>query len=208
MWVFMGLLAPIEGDMPLLPSHILDGDGASALQSSPIGSGPWRFADRAEGGYVEYEANKDYWNMERVSPFDTLHISLVPEEDTRIALLKTGKLEVSPISTASISDVKSDGFAVDGPKNVISTAMRFFMGYDEDYLTSSLEFRKALAVSVNMPEIVAVNFARKRRPWRPAQRCSRRHRPAMSRLCLTTNTTLSRRARYWSRQATRANPSI
>ena len=157
--VFMGLLAPIEGDMPLLPSHILDGDGVSALPSSPIGSGPWRFADRAEGGYVEYEANKDYWNMERVSPFDALHISLVPEEDTRNALLKTGKLEVSPISTASISDVKSDGFAVDGPKNVISTAMRFFMGYDEDYLTSSLEFRKALAVSVNMPEIVAVNFA-------------------------------------------------
>ncbi len=156
--VFMALLAPVEGDMPLLPAHILDGDGASALHSSPIGSGPWHFTGLSEGNYVEYEANKDYWSAERISLFDTLHISLVPEEDTRNALLKTDKIEVSPISIASISELKGGGFGIDGPKNVVSTAMRFFMSYDEDYLTSNLEFRKALALSVNMPEIVAAAY--------------------------------------------------
>ena len=155
--VFMGLLAPVEGDMPLLPAHLLDADPA-ALQSEPVGSGPWRFAEKSQGASVEYEVNKDYWNADRVSSFDRLSVTLVPEETQRIALMQTDKIDLSPIGTAAISEVKRNGLAVDGPKHVVSTALRFFMSYDEDYLTSNLEFRKALASSVDMAQIVEATF--------------------------------------------------
>ena len=155
--VFMGLLAPIEGDMTLLPAHVIN-ENASALQIEPIGTGPWRFAARTAGESVEYESNKEYWLQDRVSPFDRLTVSLVPEEEQRVALLQADKVDLVPIGVASVASVKSAGFTVDGPKHVLSTTMRHFMSYDEDFLASSLEFRKALALSINMAEIVAATF--------------------------------------------------
>ena len=155
--VFMGLLAPIEGDMPLLPSHLLD-DNPVTLQSNPVGSGPWRFTERSPGTSVEYETNKDYWNNGRTPSFDSLIASLVPEESERIALMETDKIDLAPIGVASIDNVKANGFTIDGPKHVLSTTLRYFMSYDEAILTSSIEFRKALALSIDMDEIVAANF--------------------------------------------------
>ena len=155
--VFMGLLAPVEGDMPLLPAHLLEADPA-ALQSEPVGSGPWRFAEKSQGASVEYEVNKDYWNADRVSTFDRLSVTLVPEDPQRIALMQTDKIDLAPIGAAAIPEAKSNGLVVDGPKHVVSTALRFFMSYDEDYFTSSLEFRKALALSADMAQIVEATF--------------------------------------------------
>ena len=155
--VFMALLGAVEGDMPLLPAHVIEQD-AAALNGAPIGSGAWRYASRSLGQSVQFESNREYWNAAGVSPFDALNISLVPEEPERIALIETDKVDIAPIGASAIRQVKAGGFAVSGPQHVVSTALRFFMSYDADYLTSSLEFRKALAVSVNMPEIVAAAY--------------------------------------------------
>ena len=152
--VFMGLLAPVEGDMPLLPAHVL-GDNPAALNTAPIGSGPWLYGSKSLGESVHFEPNADYWNAERISPFDTLDITLAPEEPQRIALLETGSVDIAPIGTDAFEHVRAHDYRIDGPKHVVSTALRFFMSYDTDFLTSSIEFRKALAYSVNMPEIVA-----------------------------------------------------
>ena len=151
--VFLGLLAAVEGDAPLLPQHALEGD-VPPYAENPIGSGPWRFASRALGDYVEYEANTDYWDAERVPSFDALRITNVPGEDAINALLQTDMVDVAPIGADAVEEAKRMGYGVDGPKHVLSTTLRFFMSYDPDFLTSNLEFRKALAVSVDMPQIV------------------------------------------------------
>ena len=155
--VFPGLLAAVEGDTPLLPAHLIEADPES-LRSSPVGTGPWRFAARTTGESVSYEPNAAYWNAERISAFDTLNISLVPDETQRMALVESGKIDVAPISAESVGDIKSAGFSVDGPKHVLATTVRYFMSYDEDFLTSNLEFRKALQLSLNLEEMVPSIF--------------------------------------------------
>ena len=154
---FLGLLAAVEGDTPLLPQHPLK-RGATPLTENPIGSGPWRFASRALGDYVEYEANANYWNPNKIPSFDTLRITNVPGEDAINALLQTDMVDVAPIGADAVADVKRMGYGVDGPKHVVSTTLRFFMSYDPDFLTSSLDFRKALAVGVDMPQIVGAVY--------------------------------------------------
>lgn len=155
--VFLGLLAAVEGDTPLLPQHALK-RGATPLTENPIGSGPWRFASRALGDYVEYEANANYWDPNKIPSFDTLRITNVPGEDAINALLQTDMVDVAPIGADAVEEVKRMGYGVDGPKHVVSTTLRFFMSYDPDFLTSSLEFRKALAVGVDMPQIVGAVY--------------------------------------------------
>ena len=154
---FLGLLAAVEGDTPLLPQHALN-RGATPLTENPIGSGPWCFASRALGDYVEYEANANYWNPNKVPSFDTLRIANVPGEDAINALLQTDMVDVAPIGADAVAEAKRMGYGVDGPKHVVSTTLRFFMSYDPDFLTSSLEFRKALAVGVDMPQIVGAVY--------------------------------------------------
>ena len=154
---FLGLLAAVEGDTPLLPQHAIK-EGPAAFAENPIGSGPWRFASRALGDYVEYEANANYWNPNKIPSFDALRIANVPGEDAINALLQTDMVDVAPIGADAVADVKRMGYGVDGPKHVVSTTLRFFMSYDPDFLTSSLEFRKALAVGVDMPQIVGAVY--------------------------------------------------
>ena len=155
--VFPGLLAAVEGDIPLLPAHVIETD-PEALQLSPVGTGPWRFVARTTGESIEYESNDNYWNPERVSIFDTLDISLVPEESQRIALLESKKIDLTPIRAESVTALKNSGFSVDGPKHVLATTVRYFMSYNKDYLTANLEFRKALQLSIDIEEIVASMF--------------------------------------------------
>ena len=155
--VFPGLLAAVEGDIPLLPAHLVE-TASESLQTAPVGTGPWRFATRTTGESIVYDANDNYWNPERVSTFDTLNISHVPEESHRIALLESKKIDLSPIQSESVRAVKNSGFSVDGPKHVLATTVRYFMSYDEDYLTSNLEFRKALQLSIDIEDIVTSMF--------------------------------------------------
>ena len=155
--VFPGLLAAVEGDTPLLPAHTIEA-GSESLRDSPVGTGPWRFSANTAGDSVVYESNGSYWNDERVSSFDTLNISLVPDESQRIALIESDKIDVAPINAESVSNARSSGFSVDGPKHVLATTVRYFMSYDKDYFTSSLEFRKALQLSLNLEEMVPSVF--------------------------------------------------
>ena len=157
--VFPGLLAAVEGDTPLLPSHVID-SAPGSLQMSPIGTGPWRYVASTTGESIAFESNEDYWNPGRVSAFNTLTVSLVPDESQRIALMESDKIDLAPIRAESVGNVKSEGFSVDGPKHVLATTVRYFMSYDQDYLTSSLEFRKALQLSIDVEEITTSMFPR------------------------------------------------
>lgn len=145
--LFMSRLGVVEGDMPLLPAHSL-GDG------NTIGSGPWKFFQDIPGESIGFESNPDYWNPARVPTFPRLRLILVPDEDTRLAMLESEAVGITPVSKESVSSLKEGGFVIGGPRYVLSTALRYFMSYDPDYLTSSLEFRKALTLGANLPAIV------------------------------------------------------
>ena len=152
--VFMHNLAPLKGDTPLLPAHHLAKVGAAGFAESPLGSGPWKFVKKTPGESIEFEANVDYWTNSRVPSYQRLVIALVPDAVRRVEMLKTGEVDVAQLRPEDVDDVRSGGFVVEGPKYVISTTLRFFMSYDQSYLTSKLQFRKALALGVDRQSIV------------------------------------------------------
>ena len=148
---FISRLGPEWEDIPLLANH----DGARAGENGrPVGSGPWMFVTRVLGESVEYEANQDYWDPDRVPGFQRLRLVQVPSPETRVALLRAGTVDIVPVDIRDVEPLKGEGFAIQGPKYVVSTTLRFFMSYDPAYLTSRREFRRALVLGVDVPAII------------------------------------------------------
>ena len=151
---FLHLLAPIEGDAPLLPKHHWQSQGETGLSENPIGSGPWKFSERRLGEYIEFEANQDYWDGQRIPAFDKLRLVQVEDAAERLAMLRSGGVDMTIIGIDDVAPLKEEGFSIAGPKHFIATTLRYFMSYDPSYLTSDLNFRKALALGTDLEAII------------------------------------------------------
>ena len=151
---FIDRLGPAQEDVPLLPGRYRQEAGEDGFADNPIGSGPWRFAGRVPGELIEYDANLDYWRPDRVPAFSRLRLVQVPDRRNRLAMLEAGIVDMAPFETGNIAALKAGGFLVQGPKYVLETTLRFFMSYDEAFLTSDQRFRKALILGMDLPSIV------------------------------------------------------
>ena len=163
--IFMNNFDPVEGDMPILPGHYWEKVGDNGFGEKPIGSGPWKFVVRSMDEFIEYEANEDYWNPERIPDFDRLRLIKVADANKRVAMLRSGEVDMAMLRPAGeafsmevlqekVEPLKQDGFTVTGPKYITSTVLRFFMSYDDSFYTSSVDFRKALALALDVPSIL------------------------------------------------------
>lgn len=151
---FLYNLASVQGDMPLLPRHHWLKVGAEGFERQPVGAGPWKFLRRVKGQFIEFEANRDYWDPDRVPAFDRLRLILVPDPAERLARLRAGQVDMTIIPVDQVIPLKAEGFHVQGPRYVIDTTLRFFMSYDPAYLNAKLSFRKALALALDTPSII------------------------------------------------------
>jgi peptide/nickel transport system substrate-binding protein len=151
---FIARLGPEWEDVPLLPFKYWEKVGAAGFAEHPVGSGPWKFSNQELGEFIEFEANLDYWDPERVPGFRRLRLVRVPEKERRLALLRTGEVDMAPVAPEDIEPLKTEGFTIQGPKYVIETTLRFFMSYDPRFLAAKPEFRKALNLGIDRESIV------------------------------------------------------
>jgi peptide/nickel transport system substrate-binding protein len=148
------VFGPLEGNFMVLPKHHYEKVGAQGYESTPLGSGPWKFVKREIGQYIEYEANLDYWNPARVPGFAKLRMLLVPESRTRMAMLKRGEADLISLEPQDVAPLKKDGYKILGPKDAGTTTLLFYRSYDPAFLTHQLEFRKALILGVDWDAVV------------------------------------------------------
>ncbi|MDA1257356.1 MAG: ABC transporter substrate-binding protein, partial [Chloroflexi bacterium] len=158
----MHALGAVAGDSPLLPAHAPD-----AVPS--IGTGPWKYSDRAEGEWIEYTANRDYWDQERVPGFARLRLVLAPEPGTRAEMLKRGEVDMTVLRPSGrpwsidepqgdVPSVRDAGFQISGPKYVNTTVIRLFTASEPDSLNNNVDFRKALALGIDSRSIVDATY--------------------------------------------------
>ena len=168
--IFMNNFNSVDGDMPILPEHYLEKVGDTGFSEKPIGSGPWKFLNRSMNEFIEYEANKEYWNAERIPGFDRLRLIKVEDAGKRVAMLRSGEVDMAMLRPAGeafsmevlqekVEPLKRDGFTVNGPKYITSTVLRFFMSYDDSFYTSNRDFRKALALALDVPSMLDAVYA-------------------------------------------------
>jgi peptide/nickel transport system substrate-binding protein len=95
--------------------------GWDEANRNPVGSGPYKISDRKTGDYVKFEAVDNHWRV--VPEFKYLVIKAVPEESTRVAMLKTGAIDATLISEQSMKDLQQKNITVEnwpyGPHSAI-----------------------------------------------------------------------------------------
>lgn len=82
------------GTMYVVPKAYAESAGPEGFLDAPVGTGPFRLAERTVGSGARFERFEDYWEG-RVTPFVTAEMSLVPDATSRVQMLEAGETDVA-----------------------------------------------------------------------------------------------------------------
>ena len=77
----------------IVPKKYVEKVGDDGFKKAPIGAGPYRFASFNPGIELVFEAHDRYWR--KVPAVKRLSMKVVPEDLTRLAMLKRGEVDVA-----------------------------------------------------------------------------------------------------------------
>ena len=113
----LSLLALLDGgDIGVVPKRYFEAlpgntfeEKEAAFIKAPVGTGPWKFVKRNIATDIEFEANLDYWEAQRVPQFARLRIIKVPEVSTRMNMLRTGEVDLAVMDSDAAKALDKEG---------------------------------------------------------------------------------------------------
>jgi peptide/nickel transport system substrate-binding protein len=99
--------------LQIVSKKYLEAKGDETANAHPIGTGAFTLVEHKKGVSVKLKAIEGAEKHWRVKPdFQNITFLVVPEESTRIAMLKTGEVDLVPINYDSIDSLKASGLNV------------------------------------------------------------------------------------------------
>ena len=95
----------------ILPKKYLEAIGDDAFAQKPVGSGPYKFVEQVTGSHIKLAAVDNHWRI-GVPRFKTVTFKLVPEETTRIALLRRGEVDIADVSRDRVKELERESFPI------------------------------------------------------------------------------------------------
>lgn len=150
--MFLTLISNIVDPGALIvPKKHFESVGATAFAQKPIGSGPYKFVERQTGSQITLEkAFPQHFAVGRPR-FERVVLRLVPEESTRLAMLKTGDADFIDVGIDKVAGLESEGFKVH-KQNGLSPVYVIFQLRDGDP-TQDANLRRALSQAINRDEL-------------------------------------------------------
>lgn len=124
------------------------------ITQHPVGTGPYKFKEWVQGDRLTVEKNPHYWEQ-GVPKVDSITFKPVPENGSRIAMLKTGEADfIYPFPTEQVEQTDGkDGITVE--KNA-STIARYISINSMKKPFDDVRVRQALNYAVNKDAYVKV----------------------------------------------------
>ncbi|MEJ2719956.1 MAG: peptide-binding protein [bacterium] len=145
-------------DGVIVPKHIVGKIPRAEFRTStfgraPVGNGPFKLARWVSGQYVELERNPLYYDKDK--PYlDRVVFRIVPEMTTLVTQLKTGEIDcLESIPNDALPEIEADYPEV----RIYSYPSRdysFVVWNLNDPLFGDREIRRALAMAVDVPEMI------------------------------------------------------
>jgi peptide/nickel transport system substrate-binding protein len=141
----------------ILPQKYYQQVGADGFAAKAIGSGPYKRVKGLAGSYILLEAVDKHW-AEGVPKYKGLTYKVVPEENTRIAMIQTGEVEIISASRERVPDLQARGFKI-FVKERGSVMGCYFHQQWEGHPVGDKRVRQAMNLAINREEIVKCIFA-------------------------------------------------
>jgi peptide/nickel transport system substrate-binding protein len=94
--------------LPVLCKKYIEKVGEEKANRQPIGSGPYRLLEHRIGDYAKFEALEKHWLV--VPEFKYMILRVVSEESTRVAMLKTGEVDIAmELSSDIVPEIEKAG---------------------------------------------------------------------------------------------------
>jgi peptide/nickel transport system substrate-binding protein len=151
-----GVLGASRG-WPIASRAYFDRVGVDAFKSAPMTTGAWHITKNQVGQFVEMEANENHYMKNMIPRVKTQRINLVPEQQTRLAQIKTGEADIIEgiIGPAAESLKNESSIKIVDTKNTAQLTVRF-----QDLWETPLKgpqadprFREALVLSVDQEAV-------------------------------------------------------
>jgi peptide/nickel transport system substrate-binding protein len=93
---------PATGAAWIVPKKYVERVGEAGFKKHPIGAGPYKFVSHQAGVELILEANDRYWR--KAPQVKRLVMKVVPEEPTRLAMLKKGEADIAYLMTGPVAE--------------------------------------------------------------------------------------------------------
>jgi peptide/nickel transport system substrate-binding protein len=148
-------LLPVFSATYVLDKTEFDRVGEEEYFKNPIGSGPWKYVGYVAGTSVKFEANMGYCRPDEVSAFQFYQELLVPELATRIAMFKTGQIDVLGLDDyARMKELENEGWPTIEYGIPGSDSFAFQWSWlEEAGAVHDIRIRQAMSYALNRQEI-------------------------------------------------------
>jgi peptide/nickel transport system substrate-binding protein len=146
-------LSDLEGfEGAVLPKDYYEKVGQDQFAKHPIGSGPYKFHSHMTGSYLKLEATgKKHWR-DGVPRYKYMTFLIIPEESTRLAMLKSGEADIVRISRDRAKEVLDSGLNLITRRSAAVVIFYPHMQWTSP-IFSDIRFRKALNLAIDKDAI-------------------------------------------------------
>jgi peptide/nickel transport system substrate-binding protein len=148
---------------PIVCKRYIEAVGEAEADRNPMGSGPYRLVEYKSGEFLKVEALKQHWRV--VPEFKYITLKVVHEDSTLVAMLKTGELDVAPISSFKLRELQEAGIGASlWPGGypvflsfggmVVPEDYRYVKGYSRSDPWVDIRVREAMNIAIDREAII------------------------------------------------------
>jgi peptide/nickel transport system substrate-binding protein len=151
-----GLSRAVAPEGAIMPKAYIERVGEEEFRKKPIGSGPWKFVRNVPGDRIEFTAvATPHW---RGQPhFKDLVLLLVPEESTRVAMVRTGEAAIASIGPETMLGASRAGLEVLSVPGTMQAVFQFWGTYKpevKDSPVAKVRVREALSLAIDRKQVI------------------------------------------------------
>lgn len=153
-------------NLGIIPKAYVEKVGDEEFAKHPIGAGPFRWIDYQQDVFVKAEAVEDHYR--KVPQVKTLHIKIVREPATIVAMFKAGEADIIQLPIPNIPEVKNDPkFRIEWAKFVNGPSLVFcdLAFPNEPSPFHDVRVRRATSYAINRKAICEKVLHGAAEPW-------------------------------------------